>query len=353
MRIIITGGAGFVGSSLCIYLKRKYPKYDIVAFDNLRRRGSELNLTRLREQGVLFVHGDIRNAEDFHVLGECDLLVDACADPSVLSGISSPVLPVINANLIGTVNALEFASSCQAKFIFMSTSRVYPIEALESAAIEELETRYMWLDAQQLSGISSKGVSESFPLHGSRSFYGASKLASELLIEEYREHKGVPSIINRFGVIGGPWQMGKVDQGVLILWLARHFFKGKLNYIGYEGSGKQTRDILHIDDAVELIDIQIHDFDKYNGLVSNVGGGLECSFSLRELTALCSQVTDNKIEVGIELKNRPADLRIYITDNTAIKQVSGWSPKRTLEDIVRDSFIWIQENEGRLKSILE
>ena len=353
MRIIVTGGAGFVGSSLCIHLKKKYPDYEVVAFDNLRRRGSELNLTRFKDHGVQFSHGDIRNIEDFHVLGECDILVDASADPSVLSGISSPALPVINANLIGTVNALEFASRCKGKFIFMSTSRIYPVQALESASYEELETRYKWSDSQSLNGISSKGVSEDFPLAGARSFYGASKLASELLIEEYREHKGISSIINRFGVIGGPWQMGKVDQGVLILWLARHFYKGKLNYIGYGGSGKQTRDILHIDDVVELIDIQIHDFDRFDGSVSNVGGGVSCSFSLLELTDLCSKITGNEILIGAELENRPADLRIYITDNKRIESLGGWSPKKTLENIVQDSFSWMHQNERILKTILD
>ena len=130
MKILITGGAGFVGSSLCIHLKTKYPNYEIVSFDNLRRRGSELNISRLKENQINFIHGDIRNSEDLLEIGSCDLIIDASADPSVLSGINSSVFPLINVNLIGTVNVLEFAARCKSKFIFLSTSRIYPVHSI-------------------------------------------------------------------------------------------------------------------------------------------------------------------------------------------------------------------------------
>ncbi|MEN9459424.1 MAG: hypothetical protein RL135_2043, partial [Bacteroidota bacterium] len=189
-QILITGGAGFVGSTLSIGLKQRYPNYRIIALDNLRRRGSELNLLRLKEAEVEFVHGDIRNPEDLVEFTQLDFILDASADPSVLSGINSPVMPLIQANLNGTVNCLELAQRTGAAFIFLSTSRIYPIKNLESASFEELETRFIWKDEQSLRGISSKGVREDFPLEGSRSFYGTTKLASELLITEYNELKG-------------------------------------------------------------------------------------------------------------------------------------------------------------------
>ncbi|HAW21283.1 MAG TPA: 3-beta hydroxysteroid dehydrogenase [Flavobacteriales bacterium] len=352
MKIVITGGAGFVGSSLSISLKKKYPMYEILAFDNLRRRGSELSLRRFNDCGVLFEHGDIRNPEDFEILDGCDVLIDASADPSVLSGIDSPVMPVISSNLMGTVNALEYAAKHQAKFIFMSTSRIYPVARLESARFVELETRFQWNDDQDILGISSRGVTEDFPLSGSRSFYGASKLASELLIEEYQEHKGLSTIVNRFGVISGPWQMGKVDQGVLVLWLARHFFRKKLSYIGYGGQGKQTRDVLHIDDVIDLIDYQIHHFDVFEGIAHNVGGGLGVSFSLQELTGICAEVTGNQIEIESVMKNRPADLRIYISDNSKLQALCGWTPQRSLLGLVTDTFEWLKYHEQDLKKIL-
>jgi len=353
-QILITGGAGFVGSTLSIGLKLRYPNYRIIALDNLRRRGSELNLSRLREVGVEFVHGDIRNPEDLLEFTHLDYILDASADPSVLSGINSPVMPLINANLGGTVNCLELAQRTGAAFIFLSTSRIYPIRNLEAAAFEELETRFIWNNYQNIRGISSKGVTEDFPLEGSRSFYGTTKLASELLITEYNELKGLKTIINRCGVISGPWQMGKVDQGVLVLWLARHYFKGELAYIGYGGQGKQMRDVLHADDLLNLIDHQIHNLETYNNQTMNVGGGLETSFSLMELTTICEEVTGNKIRIKPILENRAADIRIYVSDCDKLNQINNgaWKPKKDIKALVADTFAWMQANEKNLKNIL-
>ncbi len=350
--ILITGGAGFIGSTLAIRFKNKYPNYTITALDNLKRRGSELNLPRLNTAGVKFFHADIRNPEDFTEINAVDILIDASADPSVLSGIHSSVSPLINTNLTGSANCLEFAHKQKAAFIFLSTSRIYPIKKLESCQYEETATRFQLTDHQPMPGVSAKGISEDFPLEGSRSFYGASKLASELLITEYNELKGMKSIINRCGVISGPWQMGKIDQGVLILWLARHYFKQSLTYIGYGGKGKQTRDVLHADDLFDLIDDQVNNLDKYNGMTLNVGGGLDCSFSLLELTALCSQITGNKIQINALLENRPADVPIYISDSSRLFNCSDWRPKRDLPNLINDSFVWIQQHEKELKTIL-
>lgn len=351
-QILITGGAGFVGSTLALGLKAKYPTYTIYALDNLRRSGSELNLPRLKEAGVIFTHGDVRNKEDLFQFDHLDVVIDASADPSVLSGINSDVNALINANLLGTAHCLELAQAKNTRFIFLSTSRIYPIKSLELANYEELDTRFEWTDQQVFSGIGKQGVTEQFPLTGSRSFYGATKLASELLITEYNELKGLPAIINRCGVISGPWQMGKVDQGVLVLWLARHYFKGSLSYIGYNGTGKQTRDVLHASDLLDLIDDQIHNFDLYNGKTLNVGGGLDISFSLQELTKLCEQITGNSIAIKPVMENRAADVRIYISDCSEIKKISSWRPKRNLETIVSETFNWLKQNEKDLKRIL-
>lgn len=353
MKILITGGSGFVGSNLCVQLKTKNPTYQIVALDNLRRRGSELNLNRLKEAGVEFVHGDIRNSEDLTGINEIDLIIDASADPSVLSGIDSAVYPLLNTNLIGSIHLLEFSVKHNAKMIFLSTSRVYPVKTIESLDFEESETRFSWTDMQTVNGVSSNGLTEDFPLKGSRSFYGATKLASELLIEEYCEFKGLKAIVNRCGVLSGPWQMGKIDQGVLLLWLSRHYFKGQLSYIGYGGTGKQTRDVLHIDDLAELINLQIKQFDTFAGEVFNVGGSKEVSFSLKELTDVCQKVTGNTIPVNAQLQNRAADLRIYMGDNKKITNLCGWKPTRSVETIVSDSFEWLKANEKTVKTIFE
>lgn len=352
MHILITGGAGFVGSNLAIKLKQKYPAYHITAFDNLKRRGSELNLTRLKENKVEFVHGDIRCPEDFSFETAFDLIIDASAEPSVMAGISSPAGQVIHNNLSGTVNCLEFARKQNAAFFFLSTSRVYPIAALENASFAEEKTRFAWTDYQINPGISSKGITEEFPLTGSRSFYGATKLASELLLQEYHALYGMKMVINRFSVITGPWQMGKVDQGVVVLWVARHLFNGRLSYFGYGGQGKQVRDILHIEDAFRLIDWQIHNLDKVNGTTFNAGGGLENSLSLQEMTALCNEITGNKIEITSQPENRAADIRIYITNNRYVNTITGWSPTIGPRQIIDEIAEWIQSHRKHLEPIL-
>jgi CDP-paratose 2-epimerase len=352
MNILITGGAGFAGSNLAIKLKQHYPSYRITAFDNLKRRGSELNLPRLRLHEINFVHGDIRNKEDLFFNETFDLLIDASAEPSVLAGITSPVEQVVNNNLMGTVNCLELASRHKAAFIFLSTSRVYPMATLEEARFNETATRFNWTDEQETPGISSKGITEQLPLKGARSFYGATKLASELLIEEYQALTGMKTVINRCGVLTGPWQMGKVDQGVIVLWIARHIFGGKLSYNGYGGTGKQVRDILHIDDLYNLIDWQIHHLDKVNGETFNVGGGLETSISLQELTKICEEITGNKIEISSQPENRVADIRIYVTDNSYVTKITGWKPAIDTRRIVKDIADWINTYKEELKPIL-
>ncbi|HMI08406.1 MAG TPA: GDP-mannose 4,6-dehydratase, partial [Flavobacterium sp.] len=167
------------------------------------------------------------------------------------------------------------------------------------------------------------------------------------------EFYGLQAAITRFGVIAGPRQMGKTDQGVVTLWMAKHFWNQSLKYIGYGGTGKQVRDILHVDDLVDLIDIQIHNIEKFNGKVYNVGGGLENSASLLEMTAICEKISGNKITIGSETETRPADLRMYITDNSKIEQETGWKPKRNVETVFSDIYHWIKDNETQLEAILK
>src|SRR5206468_11158056 len=207
MRILITGGAGFVGSSLALTLKRDLPDVEVCAFDNLRRRGSELAIDRLRGGNVRFVHGDVRAPEDLASVGPFDLLIECSAEPSVHAGYDDGPGYVIQTNLLGTVHCLEAARKNRADVVFLSTSRVYPIERLRGLPLERRAERYEIPDSASGAGWSAKGIASDFPLIGHRSLYGATKLASELLIEEYRAMYGLRTVINRCGVIAGPWQM--------------------------------------------------------------------------------------------------------------------------------------------------
>ena len=351
-KLLVLGGAGFIGSSLAIGLKKLYPDWQITCLDNLRRRGSELNLSRLKEVGIYFVHGDIRSASDLDTEALApDTIIDCSAEPSVLAGFSSPQY-VLQTNLLGTINVLELARQVRARLLFLSTSRVYPIIALEALDLIEEATRFAIAPHQLISGVSPAGVAEDFPLQGHRSLYGATKLASELLIEEYRQAYGLPAIINRCGVITGPWQMGKVDQGVFTLWVAAHYFKKSLAYIGYGGTGKQVRDLLHIDDLLALIHHQLMHFSELDGDVLNVGGGSNNSLSLQETTNLCEAIVGNSISIQPVLEGRPGDVPIFITDSSKIIEKTGWQPKITPEETLKDIHQWISENESMLRPIL-
>ena len=350
--VLVTGGAGFVGSNLAVGLKQAHPEVRVIAADNLRRRGSETNLARLRTGGVEFLHADIRSPEDLETaLPKIDLVLECSAEPSVLAGHGESPEYVLRTNLVGTVNCLEFARKREAAFVFLSTSRVYPTRLLNEIETEETETRLKISKTQRLVGISPKGISEDFPLGGARSLYGATKLASELLIGEYADMYSLRAIINRCGVIAGPYQFGKVEQGVFALWVASHYFGKAIAYHGWGGEGKQVRDLLHIDDLAELLSLQLGELERFRGLTFNVGGGLECSLSLREATALCRELTGNTVSIGSEPSNRPADVKLYVSDTDRIREATGWRPKRSPRDILHDTLEWIRASEHELRGL--
>ena len=350
-KILITGGAGFVGSNIAIKLKESRKKISIIVLDNLKRRGSELNLSRLEKHGIKFIHGDIRNKEDLDSIGPIDCLIECSAESSVLSGYHGAAGYVINTNLLGTINCLDIVKKYNSDMIFLSSSRVYPIEAINSIKCNETESHFRICKRQSLPGVSEKGISESFPLIGVRSLYGTTKLCSEHIIQEYIDMYDIRCVINRCGILTGPWQMGKIDQGVIALWVAKHLFDGELNYIGFGGEGKQVRDILHINDLISLLTSQMEKISEINGQVYNVGGGLKNSISLSELTELCEEHTGNTINIGKIKDNRPGDIKAYITDNSLVTSTLGWQPIIGCNQIIKEMVTWINHNKKLLKSV--
>jgi CDP-paratose 2-epimerase len=351
MRVLITGGAGFVGANLCVSLARRHPDWEIVALDNLMRRGSELNLARLREAGVEFVHGDVRERDDLAAAGSFDAMVECSAEPSVLAGIADTSYSV-QTNLVGAFNCLERARREGAFVVFLSTSRVYPVAAQLELKLDEAPTRFELSAEQPLPGAGPEGISEDFPLPGARTFYGATKLAAELLIEEYADAFGLRAVVNRCGVIAGPWQMGRVDQGVFSWWLLSHHFGRPLSYIGYGGSGKQVRDLLHIDDLVDLVSEQLGDPGSWSGSVANVGGGRECSLSLLEATGLCRELTGKEVEISADPETRPGDVPVYLSDCARLFARTSWRPRRSPRDALADLLEWTVANEDAVAAAL-
>ncbi|MFU2208599.1 NAD-dependent epimerase/dehydratase family protein [Solidesulfovibrio sp. C21] len=349
--MLVTGGAGFVGSNLAVSFKRRYPELTVIVLDNLKRRGSEFNVPRLAAEGIRFVHGDIRNPEDMEFTDKIDILLECSAEPSVLAGFGGSPKYLINTNLTGTINCLEVARRNAADVVFLSTSRVYPYDPINAIPVREEESRFVWDCADGPRGWSSAGLDIDFDLNGPKSMYGATKLCSEFVLREYEAMYGVRAVINRCGVIAGPWQFGKVDQGVFSLWVQAHHFKRSLSYIGFGGLGKQVRDLLHVDDLFDLLDIQLGDLEKAKGKVYNVGGGTFSSLSLLETTRLCEEMTGNAIAIRKDPVNRPADLAIYIGDNRRVTADFGWQPKRDAATILRDLLAWVREQEASLKTL--
>jgi CDP-paratose 2-epimerase len=344
--ILVAGGAGFVGSSLALRLRGRYPDARIVAADNLKRRGSELNLPRLAAARIEFVHADVRRPDDLAFpKTRFGLVVDCSAEPSVLAAYEAGAAYVVDTNLTGTVNLLELARRDRADVVFVSTSRVYPVAALEAIRFEEQPTRFAIAPGQTLPGVGPDGIAEAFPLEGARSLYGATKLACELLLTEYADMYGLRTVVDRCGVITGPWQMGKVDQGIFALWMGKHYFKRPLAYIGYGGAGKQVRDLVSVDELCELVVRQIDAIATLPHRVYNVGGGTASSLSLAETTALCEAITGNRVEIARVAENRPSDVRLYVTDNARVTADTGWSPRKTPRDVLGEIFEWIREHE--------
>lgn len=350
--ILVTGGAGFVGSNIALLLKRDRPDAEVTALDNLRRRGSELALARLAAGGVSFRHGDVRNPEDLAEADAFDVMIECSAEPSVHAGYGGSPAYVVNTNLLGTVNCLEAARRHGADLVFLSTSRVYPIDPLRALPLETQGERLTLSTGAGGPGWSARGIAEDFPLRGSRSIYGATKLASELLIEEYGALYGLRAVVNRCGVLTGPWQMGKVDQGFVVLWAARHLYGGSLGYSGFGGTGAQVRDILHVADLYDLVRLQIAAMDRFGGRVFNVGGGPDGSVSLAELTRLCVERSGAAIPIGCQPETRPADIPWYVTDNAEVTRATGWRPMRPVSTILDDIFGWLGEHRHILEPIL-
>ena len=258
MHILITGGAGFVGSELAVRMSEN--NHRVVVMDNLVRRGSESNLERLAQHGVAFVHGDVRNPEDFANLPDgIEFVCDTSAQPSVVSGYTNPVFDITN-NSLGVVRVLEFARQHRCPLIFFSSNRVYVVDRLLELPRREAATRIEWdADAWKKLPVESRargfdpahGISEEFATDGGqRSIYGLSKLIADAACQEYAQAFDMPIVVNRFGVIAGTGQFAKLDQGWVVWWAIAHYFKLPLKYIGW--NGKQVRDILFLEDVCAI-----------------------------------------------------------------------------------------------------
>jgi CDP-paratose 2-epimerase len=339
-KILVTGGCGFVGTNICLSLKKLNLR--IYSLDNLARKGSLYNLELLKKAKIKNFKFDISNYKKLSLLTKFDLIIDCCAEAAV--EISKNQLDkVINTNFIGTFNILKKAKKDKSKIIFISSSRVNSISSIN----EILNKKIL---KQEIS--VRKKINENFDVLKPKSIYGFTKIASEMLIEEFAYAFDLKFIINRCGVISGPLQFGKQDQGFVSLWIWHHLTKKNLKYIGYGGYGNQLRDVLHIDDLVELINIQIKKFDQINNQTFTVGGSVKSYTSLKKLTKSCQKITGNKIKFKKVTKTSIYDIPYFITDNRKVSKFYDWIPKKNINIVIQDIYKWMLLNKNKIKKFL-
>jgi len=352
MKILITGAAGFVGYQMAKYFKEHYTNAEVIGIDNLSRRGSEYNVPLLKELGCTFFHGDIRSKEDVDDLPKADWIIDCAANPSVLAGLQGGSFGLVNNNLIGTIYLLEKCKRDNAGFIMLSTSRVYSIEELNRIPLAETETSFVIQQSVQYpQGFSASGVAESFSTSAPISLYGSTKLASEVLALEYHYTFGFPVWIDRCGVIAGPGQFGKIDQGIFSFWIYQYLMDRPLSYIGFGGKGKQARDFFHPRDLFSMIQMQVDDPGKKASRLVNLGGGVENTYSLAQLDAYCKQRFNNNKTINNITENRSFDIPLYVTDYSLATKEWGWKPQLKAEAILDEIAEYAQNNFDLIKKL--
>jgi CDP-paratose 2-epimerase len=359
VNILITGICGYVGSSIARRFIELQVPVSIIGIDNLSRRGSETNLKSLKRLGVQIYHGDLRLASDLGPLPAVDWVVDCAANPTVIAGTGHSTgctsRQLVDHNLIGTINLLEFCRERDAGLVLLSTSRVYSIRALSELPLCEMESRYevASTSASNLKGFSECGINEDFPTDAPISLYGATKLASESLALEYGEAFGFPVWINRCGVIGGPGQLGKIDQGIFAFWVYSCILGRPLRYIGFDGSGKQVRDCVLAEDVADLIARQICDPKRPVPRLANVGGGRAGALSLLELTRLCENHLGRPVDVASSDETRPYDIPYFVTDAQRVRHAWDWQPSQGAEEIVQNLCDWTMQNLQFVRSLFD
>ncbi len=340
MKILITGGCGFVGTNLSIFLKKK--GYDIFTLDNFKRKGSKSNYKILLKNKIKNFNVDIANYTKIKNLPKFNFIIDCCAEAAVEVS-KNEIDRVFNTNLVGTLNILKKAKIDKSKILFLSSSRVFSIDKLNRLVKSKIIKNKLKI---------KKKINEDFDTQDPKSIYGFTKLASEMLIKEFSYAFNLKYIINRCGVISGPLQFGKQDQGFISLWLWKHLIKKELSYIGYGGKGNQVRDVLHISDLCDLVYLQIKKIKLINNKTFNVGGGNKSYTSLRNLTKICQNITGNRIKISSKSKTSIYDIPFYISDNSKVIKTYKWKPIKNILDIVKDTYKWLKINKLNLKKYL-
>lgn len=351
MKLLITGICGFVGSTLAKSWLEAVPGLTVYGLDNFIRPGSEHNRTSLTRLGIKLFYGDIRSGSDFDALPHVDWVIDAAANPSVLAGIDGVTSSrqLIEHNLLGTVNILEYCKRHNAGFILLSTSRVYNIQSLSEVKVESVGDAFHLCPDQSLPpGLSADGVSEAFSTASPVSLYGSTKLASEILALEYGETFNFPVWINRCGVLAGASQFGRADQGIFAYWINSWVRRQPLAYIGFGGNGLQVRDCLHPRDLVSLLRKQTVPGATAPTRLVNLGGGKKNAMSLAELSRWCLDRFGTHM-VAAHPEIRRFDIPWLVMDASLARDLWKWEPQTPLDAILEEIALHAEQHPSWLE----
>ena len=341
MKILITGGCGFIGSNIASFYMQKGDK--ILIIDDLSRKGSELNLKWLQSLGSIdFIKQDITN---FKILKKAveknkdiDVILHMAAQVAVTDSVDNPRRD-FEINALGTFNLLEAVRSAAISpvIIYGSTNKVYG--EMEDLEVIEKNGKYVWKDIKN-------GIGESRPLDF-HSPYGCSKGSAEQYVHDYSRIYGLKTVVMRQSCIYGPRQFGVEDQG----WVAHFIISAILGKkITIYGDGRQARDILYVDDLIDVFHLAYQNIDKIKGGIFNIGGGIENVISLLELVDILKKELNKNISLDYD-SWRPGDQKVYVSDISKSKGILGWQPKINRYTGIQKLISWVRENRGLFEDL--
>jgi len=342
MKIIVIGGAGFIGSNAAArYIRRGD---EVIVLDDLSRQGTEINLRWLESVGKFqFFKGDIRDKtfldNFFFAQAEIEVVLHLAAQVAVTTSVTDPRSD-FEINALGTFNVLEsIRNSGQDPIcIFSSTNKVYG--NLDDLDIVEGEKAYSFRG--DIDGVREDQILD---FH---SPYGCSKGAADQYVRDYSRMYGLRTVVLRQSCIYGPRQFGIEDQG-WVAWFIIAILLGK--QLTIYGNGKQVRDILYIDDLLDSYDQAIKNIDIASGRIYNIGGGQENQISLLQFLDLLSEITNKKISPAAAV-TRPGDQPIYVSDITRAGKELGWKPRTNYNDGIRKIYDWVVANKQTIEKVI-
>lgn len=340
MKLLITGGCGFLGSNLALHSMKRSD--ELVVFDNLYRQGSMENLRWLKSQGKFrFEHGDIRNEHDISTLIRVfrpDAVFHLAGQVAMTTSIANPRMD-FEVNVIGTYHLLEAVRrySPQSAVVYSSTNKVYG--DLEQYQYRETKTRYECLD-------KPSGFDEATPLDF-RSPYGCSKGAADQYMLDYARTFSLKTAVFRHSSMYGGRQFATYDQG-WIGWFCKKAVEAKRGLLKepftISGNGKQVRDLLHAEDMVRLYYSAAEQIEKVKGHAINIGGSMSNSLSLLELLGLLEALTETQLDYT-KLPPRESDQKVFVADISKAKALLGWTPLVDARKGVESMIGWVSSLE--------